>query len=105
MDDNHPITRKEFKDALAEHENNEKEEIQKFVDELLKAFPDGVDNHRRAHEKMIKAAEAEERFWVDLKADIAKKSIWGILHILSLLVVAGLAAKFGLASVFGIGGK
>jgi hypothetical protein len=98
---NQPVTNDDLDEALALHAQSEREEIQKEIqkmtDAVLKAFPDGVENHRRAHEKMIKAAEAEERFWTDLKADIAKKSIWGILHILTILVLAGISAKlFGL---------
>lgn len=90
---NQPVTNDDLDEALALHAKSEREEIQKMIDEVMKAFPDGTENHRRAHEKMIKAAEAEERFWTDLKADIAKKSIWGILQILTILVVAGLSAK------------
>ena len=91
---NQPVTNDDLDEALALHAASERAEIQKMIDKVMEAFPDGTENHRRAHEKMIKAAEAEERFWTDLKADIAKKSIWGILHILVLLVVAGISAKF-----------
>ena len=51
---------------------------------------------------MIAAARAEEMFWRDLKTDIAKKSIWGILHILAVLALGTLAVKFGIGSIFGI---
>jgi len=71
--------------------------------ELMHAFPDGIENHREAHERMIAAARAEEEFWHDLKTDIAKKSIWGILHILFLLTIGTLAVKLGVGSVLGIG--
>ena len=71
--------------------------------ELMHAFPDGIENHREAHERMIAAARAEEQFWHDLKADIARKSIWGILHILFLLTIGTLAVKLGVGSVLGIG--
>ena len=104
---NQPVTNDDLDEALALHAQSERKEIQKMIDEVMKAFPDGTENQRRAHEKMIKAAEAEERFWTDLKADIAKKSIWGILHILTILVLAGISAKlFGLpliAQLFGAG--
>ena len=52
---------------------------------------------------MIAAARAEEAFWHDLKIDIAKKSIWGILHILIVLMLGTMAVKFGIGSLFGIG--
>lgn len=71
--------------------------------QLLHAFPDGIENHRDAHERMVAAARAEEMFWKDLKIDIAKKSIWGILHILFLLAFGTLAVKLGMGSVLGIG--
>ena len=105
---NQPVTNDDLDEALALHAAGERAEIQKMIDKVMEAFPDGTENHRRAHEKMIKAAEAEEKFWTELKADIAKKSIWGILHILTLLVIAGLGAKLLgiplIAQVFG-GGK
>lgn len=51
--------------------------------------------HREAHEEMIKAARAQAEFWNELKLDIAKKGVWGMVIILIGLVMAGLAAKLG----------
>lgn len=102
MSANTPVTKAELEDALNRHSADFMDAIQT----LERAFPDGVENHRRAHEKMIKAAEAEERFWTELKGEIAKKSIWGILQILTILVAAGLAAKItGLAAVLPLFGS
>lgn len=67
--------------------------------QINRAFPDGPESHRTAHESMMKAAVAEERFWNELKIDIAKKGVWGLLIIVLGLAMIGLAAKFGLASV------
>lgn len=53
--------------------------------------------HREAHESMIKAARAQEQFWNELKLDVAKKGIWGILIIVVGLIMAGLAAKLGIS--------
>jgi hypothetical protein len=92
-----PITRDEFEEAMAIHSVEERKWFREELDRVTRAFPDGVEAHRAAHEAMIKAAKAEEEFWRGLKADIAHKSIWGILQILLILTVAGLAAKFGLA--------
>lgn len=64
--------------------------------------PDGsvdFDGHRRYHESMIAAAEAQTQFWNELKLEIAKKGVWGLLVIICGLVLVGLSAKFG------IGGK
>ena len=66
---------------------------------INRAFPDGVDSHRKAHEAMMKAAVAEERFWTELKLDIAKKGILTLLVTLFGLAAVGLSVKFGLASI------
>ena len=54
------------------------------------------DGHRRYHESMIAAAEAQTQFWNELKLEIAKKGIWGLLVIICGLVLVGLSAKLGL---------
>lgn len=81
------------------------ERLDLILDELKKmhgAFPrteDGdtdFDGHRRYHESMIKAAEAQTKFWEELKLDIAKKGAWGLLVILVGLVLTGIAVKFGI---------
>jgi hypothetical protein len=105
------LTKADIDDALARHTDNEMPKIKAMLEgsildakrELMHAFPDGIENHREAHERMIAAARAEEAFWRDLKTDIAKKSIWGILHILFLLTIGTLAVKLGVGSVLGIG--
>ena len=53
------------------------------------------DGHRRYHEEMIEAAKAQTKFWQELKIDIAKKGLWGLLVILCGLVIAGFSAKTG----------
>lgn len=54
------------------------------------------DGHRKYHESMIAAAEAQTQFWNELKLEIAKKGIWGLLVIICGLVLVGLSAKLGL---------
>ena len=54
------------------------------------------DGHRKYHESMIAAAEAQTQFWRELKLEIAKKGIWGLLVIICGLVLVGLSAKLGL---------
>ena len=105
------LTKADIDDALARHTDDQMPKIKAMLEgsildakrELMHAFPDGIENHREAHERMIAAARAEEEFWHDLKTDIAKKSIWGILHILFLLTLGTLAVKLGVGSVLGIG--
>lgn len=53
------------------------------------------DGHRRYHESMIEAAEAQTQFWRELKLEIAKKGIWSLLVIVCGLVMIGIAAKLG----------
>lgn len=108
------VTKAELADALRkallDHTNNEMPRIRSLVQEavdsahkeVLRAFPDGLEAHREAHERMIAAARSEEQFWKELKTDIAKKSIWGILHILIILTLGTVAVKLGVASVIGI---
>ncbi len=73
-------------------------ELQKMTGAFART-PDGAvdyDGHRRYHESMIAAAEAQTQFWRELKLDIAKKGIWGLLVIICGLVLVGLSAKLGL---------
>lgn len=89
-----------FDRKLRDHEQRESARLKALIKQLEKdAFPDGAAAHRLAHQAMIDAAVAEKEFWNGLKADIAKKSIWGILQILTVLLIAGIAAKFGLGAV------
>jgi hypothetical protein len=53
------------------------------------------DGHRRYHEAMIAAASAQEQFWRELKLEIAKKGVWGLLVIICGLILVGLSAKLG----------
>jgi hypothetical protein len=56
------------------------------------------EGHRRYHEAMIKAASAQEQFWQDLKLEIAKKGVWGLLTIIVGLTLVGISAKFGIGA-------
>ena len=66
------------------------------------AFPKNEDGtadfegHRRFHDVKIKAAEAEAKFWQELKLDLAKKGAWGVLIIVVGLVMIGMGTKFGI---------
>ena len=65
---------------------------------IADAFPDGdVAGHRAAHEQMIAASRAQERFWNELKLDLAKKSLWGLLVLVVGLVVLGLSIRLEMA--------
>jgi len=78
------------------------EQILDAVKKIHNAFPRTIegevdfDGHRRYHEAMIRAANAQEAFWNELKLDIAKKGVWGLLIVVVGLAVLGLGAKFGI---------
>ena len=72
------------------------------IKHMRDAFPkndDGevdYDGHRKYHESLIRAAEAQEAFWNDLKQEIIKKGILGALIIALGLLLVGAQAKLGL---------
>lgn len=83
--------------AVVEHNVNDKlRQIISQLDTLSRAFPDGVESHRAAHQLMIEAAEEQKKFWNELKLDIAKKGAWGILIIMVGLLASGMWIKIGL---------
>lgn len=79
-----------------------KRRLDDIMDILTSAFaknPDGstdFDGHRRYHESMIRAADAQEKFWIELKLEIAKKGVWGLLVVICGLIIVGVSAKLGL---------
>lgn len=75
--------------------NLQLDKIMQRLDELNEAFPDGTQAHRAAHEAMIKASVAQENFWNELKLEVAKKGIIGIIVILVGLVLTGISVKLG----------
>lgn len=81
------------------------EQILDAVKKIHNAFPRTLEGdvdfegHRRYHEAMIRAAEAQATFWNELKLDIAKKGVWGLLIIVVGLALVGFGAKFGIGHV------
>lgn len=73
------------------------------VKHMRAAFPkdeDGnvdYDGHRKYHESLIRAAEAQEAFWNDLKKEVIKKGIIGAMIIALGLVWLGFQAKLGIS--------
>jgi len=67
------------------------------------AFPkdeDGevdYDGHRKYHESLIRAAEAQEAFWNDLKKELIKKGLLGAIVIAIGLLWLGAQAKLGIS--------
>lgn len=81
--------------AISKYEKREEEIWEEKSKIIMNAFPDGIQNHRNTHQAMIDAAKAQENFWKELKLDLTKKGIWGILTVLVGLALVGLAAKAG----------
>jgi hypothetical protein len=68
---------------------------------LLSAFPnDDPKGHHDAHQKMIDAAIAQERFWSELRLELAKKGAVALMFLLLSLIAAGFTLK--LLTVLGI---
>lgn len=83
--------------AFREHEAVDDARLRAAFDRFeSEAFPDGAASHRHAHQELIEAARAEKDFWRQLRVEMAKKSILGILQILGILLLAGVAAQFGI---------
>lgn len=72
------------------------------IKKLEGAFPKNEDGtadfegHKRFHDTKIKAAEAEMKFWQELKLDLAKKGTWAVMLIVVGLIMLGLGAKLGI---------
>lgn len=64
------------------------------IDELRKAFPDGdADGHRRYHESIIRKNEAREKFYDDLRAELAKKGLWALIAMVGVALWAFVKSK------------
>ena len=81
-------------DNFATHAKHETD-MESKIDQALHAFPDGPYEHRKAHEAMIAAAKAQERFWVDLRNDVLHKGIMFTIVVICGLIATGLAIKLG----------
>lgn len=91
------------------HETPEELSIEKKLDLILaevkhmrSAFPkddDGdvdYEGHRKYHESLIRAAEAQAEFWNDLKREVAKKGILAAIVIVLGLLWLGAQTKLGI---------
>ena len=86
------------------------DEIMVELRKINSAFPRDVDGevdhegHRKYHESLIRAVEAQEQFWRDIRMDVAKKGVWAAIIIVLGLLVVGLQIKLGLTSGINNGG-
>lgn len=92
------------------HETPEELSIEKKLDLILaevkhmrSAFPKDEDGdvdyegHRKYHESLIRAAEAQAEFWNDLKREVAKKGILAAIVIVLGLLWLGAQTKLGIS--------
>lgn len=93
----------EFKRRIDDHIDDEEptlKSILQAINALRDAFPEGdLAGHRKFHDSAIAAKKAEERFWTELKLDLAKKGAWGLLIIITGLTLTGLFSKAGLSAI------
>ena len=83
----------QFYNEFKAHAEAEDQQISRFI----KAFSnDDPIAHRQYHDAVIRAAEAQEKFWNELRLDVAKKSLWGVITLIVGLILAGGAMKMGL---------
>jgi hypothetical protein len=89
-------------DTCRKEVSAELHQLNETLSEFAEAFPHTADGtpdfggHRRYHDGLIRAAEAQTKFWDELRLDIVKKGTWGLLIIIIGLLVLGLQIKFGL---------
>lgn len=89
-----PVTLEEFNSLDAAQKTAA---LFEHVHHLYEAFPEkDPEAHCDYHSAKIRAAQAEERFWNELKLDLAKKGAWGLLIIVLGLLVVGMSAKLGI---------
>lgn len=65
---------------------------------MERAFPDGAESHRNAHQALIDAANEEKEFYRMLKHEAAKKGLagmWYVFCVLCGLAAIGIAVKMG----------
>ena len=106
-----PVTNDDLDEALAVHSQQERAYVENLLEELMRAFPDGVEKHRDYHESKIQAAKAEKEFWDTAKKAVITNGIsglFGLVKIILVLAALGLTAKFTFptwAATFITGGK
>lgn len=70
------------------------EEVIRRVDDLHDAFPGGDwISHRKYHENLIRKLEAKEKFYDDLRAELAKKGLWAVIVVVGLALWAFFKSK------------
>lgn len=88
-------------DEFKEHEDKEKAWVHEMINQVLTAFPDGLDGldgHHDFHAAKIAAAKAEQAYWELAKAELLKHGISALLTVgkgILILALVGFAFKLG----------
>ncbi len=78
-----------LQEQVDRHLRDESVALQTLV-RALPSKPDGtpdVDGHREYHASLIEEAKARAEFWRDLRMELLRKGLWGLLGILGFLVM------------------
>lgn len=79
----------ELQEQLNLHLRDESVALQTLV-RALPSKPDGtpdVDGHREYHASLIEEAKARAEFWRDLRMELLRKGLWGLLGMLGFLIM------------------
>lgn len=78
------------------------EELRRIRVDLERGFPKNKDGepdfsgHAEYHAKLMRATEEQERFWRDLRLDLAKRGAWAMMSVIVGLLILGAATKLGI---------
>lgn len=78
------------------------DEIMLEIDKINSALPKDVygnichEEHKKYHESMILAAEAQQKFWREIRLDVMRKGIWTLTVVLLGLIAVGIKLKLGI---------
>jgi hypothetical protein len=79
----------ELQEQLNLHLRDESVALQTLV-RALPSKPDGtpdVDGHREYHASLIEEAKARTEFWRDLRMELLRKGLWGLLGAVGFLIM------------------
>lgn len=79
----------DLQEQLNLHLRDESVALQTLV-RALPSKPDGtpdIDGHREYHASLIEEAKARAEFWRDLRMELLRKGLWGVLGMLGFLIM------------------
>lgn len=73
--------------------------LDKEVKQVIKGFPRtslgeiDCEGHRVYHEALIRSAQQQEKFWIELREDLTKKGLTAVMLIVVGLIVTGFGVE------------